>query len=77
MEKGKKQGLVRADVNTKIMARLRMEEIEMGFSPEKFPPDKFKIVDVQLALIEHFLYGICTLKGHKLINKYKQVVEED
>ena len=77
LEKGKKQGLVRADVNTKIMARLRMEEIEMGFSPEKFPPDKFKIVDVQLALIEHFLYGICTLKGHKLINKYKQVVEED
>jgi TetR/AcrR family transcriptional regulator, cholesterol catabolism regulator len=77
IEKGKKQGLVRTDVNTRIMARLRIEEIEMGFSPDKFPPDKYKILEVQLALIEHFLYGICTLKGHKLINKYKQVVEEE
>jgi TetR/AcrR family transcriptional regulator, cholesterol catabolism regulator len=77
LEKGKKQGLVRQDVNTRIMARLRIEEIEMGFSPDKFPPEKFRILEVQLALIEHFLYGICTLKGHKLINKYKQVVEDE
>ena len=26
---------------------------------------------------EHFLYGICTLKGHKLINKHKQIIEEE
>jgi AcrR family transcriptional regulator len=77
IEKGKKQGLVRGDVNTRIMARLRIEEIEMGFTPDKFPPDKYKLLEVQLALIEHFLYGICTLKGHKMINKYKQVVEEE
>jgi AcrR family transcriptional regulator len=77
LERGKKQSLVRPDVNVRIMARLRMEEIEMGFNAVLFPPDKFKIVDVQLALIEHFLYGICTLKGHKLINKYKEVIEEE
>ena len=74
---GIKQGLVRADINTKIVTRLRMEEVEMGFNPQAFPPDKFKIVDVQLALLDHFLHGICTLKGHKLINKYKQVTEEE
>jgi AcrR family transcriptional regulator len=77
IEKGKKQGIVREDVDTRIMARLRIEEIEMGFNAKAFPPDRYKIVEVQLALIEHFLYGICTLKGHKLINKYKQVVEEE
>lgn len=77
VKRGIKQGFVRADINTKIMARLRMEEIEMGFDPQTFPPDKFKIVDVQLALLDHFLHGICTLKGHKLINKYKQITEEE
>lgn len=77
VKRGIKQGLVREDINTKIIARLRMEEVEIGFNPEAFPPDKFKIVDVQLALLEHFLHGICTLKGHKLINKYKQVTEEE
>jgi len=77
VKRGIKQGLVRADINTKIIARLRMEEVEMGFDPLVFPPDKFKIVDVQLALLDHFLHGICTLKGHKLINKHKKVTEEE
>ncbi|MBA3704689.1 MAG: TetR/AcrR family transcriptional regulator [Bacteroidetes bacterium] len=77
VKKGIKQGLVRSDINTKIIARLRMEEVEMGFNPQVFPPAKFKIIDVQLALLEHFLHGICTLKGHKLINKYKEIIEEE
>ncbi len=77
VKRGIEQGLVRSDINTKIVARLRMEEVEMGFNPNVFPPDKFKIVDVQLALLDHFLHGICTLKGHKLINKYKQVTEDE
>lgn len=77
LEKGKNDGYVRQDVNSPVLARLRMEEIEMGLNPNVYPPDQFKILDVPLALTEHFLYGICTLKGHKLINKYKQVVEED
>jgi AcrR family transcriptional regulator len=77
LEKGKKDGFVREDVNSKMMACLRVEEIEMSFNPLIFPPDKFRITDVHVALAEHFLYGICTLKGHKLINKYKQIVEEE
>lgn len=77
IEKGKKDGFVRTDINTKILARLRMEEIEMTFNADMFPSDKFSLVDVQIALAEHFLYGICTLKGHKLINKYKELVEEE
>lgn len=77
VKKGMEQGIVRTDINTKIIARLRMEEIEMGFNPMVFPPDKFKIVDVQLALFDHFLHGICTIKGHKIINKYKELTEEE
>lgn len=77
IEKGKKEGLVRPDINTKILAHLRMEEIAMAMSGSSFPADKFSMLDVQLALAEHFLYGICTLKGHKLINKYKEINEEE
>lgn len=77
LEKGKRDGYVRPDVNIKILARLRMEEVEMAMNPAAFPADKFNIVDVQLALAEHFLYGVCTLKGHKLINKYKELNEDE
>ncbi len=77
INKGIAQGLVRTDIQPKIIARLRMKELEMGFDPEVFPPDKYKMVDVQVALIDHFLHGICTLKGHKMINKYKAIIEEE
>lgn len=77
IEDGKKQGYVRPDVNTRIVARMRIEQVEMAFNPEIFPPSKYSILEIQLALLEHFLYGICTLKGHRLINKYKQLVEEE
>lgn len=77
IERGKKEGLVRADINSKVLSRMRIEQVEMGLNPEIFPQTEFKIVDVQLALIDHFLHGICTLKGHKLINKYKQIIEEE
>src|ERR1022692_1172351 len=70
--KGIKDKLVRSDVNPKVFARLRMEEIEMGFNPDVFPIDKFKLIEVQLALAEHFLYGICTLKAYKMIESYKK-----
>ena len=77
IKRGVIEGFVRPDVNAKILARLRMEEVEMGFNPEVFSPDKYKILDVQVSLLDHFLHGICTLKGHKLINKYKEISEEE
>lgn len=77
LKKGIREGLYRADINIKILARLRMEEVEMAMNPDIFPASKFSIRDVQLALLDHFLHGITTLKGHKLINKYKQIKEEE
>ncbi len=75
--RGIKEGLVRADVNPKILSRLRIEEVEMGFNPDLFPPNKFNMPEVQVALLDHFFMGICTIKGHKLFNKYKQITEEE
>ena len=77
IERGKLEGLVRNDVNSKVLSIMRIEQVEMGLNPTIFSPDKFKIVDIQLAMLDHFLHGICTLKGHKMINKYKQLTEEE
>lgn len=74
---GIEQGLYRDDIDAKIIAKLRIEEVEMAMNPAVYPPDKFNLTTVQMALLDHFLHGITTLKGHKLINKYKQVIEEE
>jgi len=77
LHKGVEQGLYRKDMNIPIVARLRLEEVEMGFNANIFPFDKFNFAKVQLELFTHFMHGITTIKGHKLINKYKQITEED
>ncbi len=75
--RGISSGFFRANMDTKIAARLRMETAEMAFNTEIFPVSGFETPKVQMEFFEHFVYGICTLKGHKLINKYKQIHEED
>lgn len=77
MEKGIKEGLYRKDYSIKILARLRVEEIELVMNPKFYPPTKYNLQEVQAQLLDHFLHGICTLKGHKLLNKYKQLHEEE
>ncbi len=77
IDKGKQDGFVREDIKTKVIARMRVEQLDMGFNPNVFPADKFHVLDVQLAMTEHFLYGICTLKGYKLINKNKQIIKNE
>lgn len=77
LEKGRKEELYRKDFSIKILARLRIEEIEMAMSPQYFPPNKYNLQEVQIQLLDHFLHGICTLKGHKLLNKYKQLHEDE
>ena len=72
LERGIKEALYRPDMNVEIIARLRLENIMLGFNPEVFPPSKFNLATLQQEIIEHFLYGVATLKGYKLILKYKQ-----
>jgi AcrR family transcriptional regulator len=71
LRRGIRQGLYRKELNLKIMARLRLEELQLGYNPDVFPPDSFNIQEVQLSMMEHFLHGIVTLKGYELIEKHK------
>lgn len=77
LEKGIQEGLYRPKINIEILARLRIEETQMALNPLIFHKEKYKISDIQIELLDHFLHGITTLKGHKLINKYRQINEEE
>lgn len=77
INRGIQEGVYRKDLNIAIIAKMRIELVELAFNPEAFPPSKFNITQVQVALLDHFLHGIVTLKGHKIVNKFKQVTEEE
>ena len=64
--------LYRADMDVDILIKARLETIMVPFNQQVFPKSKYSMVAVQTALTIHFLFGLATIKGHKLITKYQQ-----
>lgn len=77
LQKGINDGYYRSDINIDIVATMRIEQIDTIFNPNIFPAGKFDLAKVMIQLTEHYLYGICTVRGHQLINKYKQSIESE
>jgi AcrR family transcriptional regulator len=76
LKRGILQGYVREDIDTKVIARLRVWQVELGFDNAVFPHNEFNSWKVQLQFLEHFVYGICTAKGHKILSQYKDILVE-
>ena len=71
LEKGIAEGLYRKDVDVTILSRYRLETSLIPFNIHVFHPSKFDMLKVNLQIIEHFVYGVATLEGHKLMDAYK------
>jgi hypothetical protein len=63
LEKGIKEGFFREDINTEILAILRLEEFQMSIDDTIYPEEKFNMLEVQMQLFHHFVFGIVTEKG--------------
>ena len=72
IERGIAEELYRPEINADIISRFRMESVMIGFNMNAFPPKKYNLVTVTQEILEHYLYGLVTIKGHKLILKYKE-----
>lgn len=71
MERGIEEENYRNDFDVDILTRFRINSILLSFNPDVFPTNKSNLVYIEKQLIEHFLYGIASAKGVKLIQKYK------
>ena len=76
LTKGMKQGYIRTDIDVRVIARMRVNQVELGFNTDIFPIGEFSAWKVQMQFLEHFNYGVCTLNGYKLLNQYKNIHEE-
>ena len=66
ISRGIKDGYFRPEINPSIVATSRLEQVEMGFRDDLFPTDQFDFMEVQMQLLEVFIYGLLTDKGRKL-----------
>lgn len=72
LERGIREELYREDVHVDIISRFRLEAIMIPFNINAFPASKYNLGDVTREIMEHYVYGVVTPKGYKLIQKYKQ-----
>jgi AcrR family transcriptional regulator len=72
LEWGIKDELYRPDINIDVMVKFRLESIMVPFNISVFSPGKYNLAELSDTIIEHFVYGLSTIKGHKLIQKYNQ-----
>ena len=72
LKRGITEELYRPEINIDIIAKYRLEAMMIAFNQDVYPASKFNLGDLHTAIIEHFLFGVASLKGYKLILKYQQ-----
>lgn len=77
IKEGKALGVYREDLNEDLVARYRMAQIDMLMFSNHFSFERIGFIKANEFLLDMFMYGICTVKGHKLINNYKKIKEEE
>lgn len=72
LTRGIKEGYYRSNLKVDILTQLRLNQIDLIFNQHnQYTMNKYSIAQVMTEITEHFLYGICNLKGLEKFNDYK------
>ena len=77
LELGQAEDLYRNDLNIDILAKLRVAEMDAAMNTELYSPEKYNLSDLHEELLRHYLQGITTIKGHRMINQYFNVYDSE
>jgi AcrR family transcriptional regulator len=75
IEKGKKLGYFREEIDSEILAKVRVNQITSAFDPVNFTDPNYNLAEEQMVLLDHFLHGIFTEKG-RFAYTTQQAIEE-
>ncbi|WP_370086194.1 TetR/AcrR family transcriptional regulator [Ekhidna sp.] len=70
IERGKKEGYFRQEVDARVMAILRVEVVQLMFNTKAFPRDTFDMQTIGLQILDHFIHGLFTDAGRKKYEEY-------
>jgi len=72
IEKGIEEGYIRPEVSIDILATFRVSQVELGFSEDVFPKDRFEFTEVQNQIFDNFVHGLLTDAGRELYQEYQK-----
>ncbi|MEM6844585.1 MAG: TetR/AcrR family transcriptional regulator [Bacteroidota bacterium] len=74
IRRGMKEGYFRDEIDPKILAKLRIEQIHVAFDDQVFPKNEFDWTEVHLQIFYNFCYGLLTPKGVELFENYAKTL---
>lgn len=75
IERGVREELYRPEIAVDILCRYRVETMFIPFNPEFQKGLKHSLAKIEEEILIHFLFGLVSLKGYKLITKYREQKE--
>ncbi len=76
IERGIAEGYFRPEINARVLARIRVEQIHVSFDERVFPKDQYDFKEVQIQLFDHYVHGLLTHEGLALYRKYQKQNDE-
>ena len=71
--RGIREELYRDNLDVEVLARFRVESIVLPFMPDFHTKVNIPLAEIEEELTIHFLYGLVSQKGYKLILKYQEL----
>ncbi len=65
LERGKELGYFRPEINSPLLAKMRVDQISAGFDLVNIRKSNFSLMEMQVSVLDHFLHGIFTEKGRQ------------
>jgi AcrR family transcriptional regulator len=74
LERGKDLGYFRPEIDSRILARVRLTQVTSAFDPKNFAEPDYNLVEEQMIILDHFLHGIFTEKGRQAYLTQKDIL---
>lgn len=75
--RGVQEELYRPEISVDILCRYRVETMFIPFHPEFQQSLKQSLAKIEEEILMHFLFGLVSQKGYKLIIKYREQIEKE
>lgn len=73
LKRGITQGVFRDTIKPHILAKMRIEQVQLAFNLQIFPLEEYEVIDVQMVFFDHFVRGLLTLKG---LERYEEFLSQ-
>lgn len=74
LERGKELGYFRPEIDSRVLARVRLTQVTTAFDPKNFADPDYNLVEDQMIILDHFLHGIFTEKGRQAYLTQKDIL---